>query len=213
MLSKAKDAAIFCLLIVSFSLLAINCSKPEVKIIVTPGKSIAGVEIGMSKERVMVILGNPRLAMSAVDIAKSGNSFASFLALSPNTSPKTKIFFFSNPSLYVVINENNKVIHLSLGSCPNLEVQGFPSIKYGYLSLPELDKIGLPTIIIRNKDSEKAILSTLPKGAQIEYYNFQYDKQGLILGLIFDKVRQKDGYEDFVKLNYIKVVYKSAPRG
>ena len=213
MLAKAKTTTILSLCIVSFALLAINCSKPAVKIVVTPGKSIAGIEIGMSKERVMLILGNPRLSMSAADIAKSGDNFASFLALSPNPSPKTKVFFFSSPPLYIVINENNKVIHLSLGSCPNLEVQGFPSIKFGYVSLPELDKIGFPDTIVRNKDSEKAILSTLPKGSQIEYYNFQYNKQGLILGFIFDKVRQKDGYKDFVKLNYIKVVYKSASRG
>lgn len=211
--AKAKLSALLVLLMMTCFLFNSGCSKPEQKIIVTPGKSIAGIEIGMSKERVIDILGNPRLSMSAADIARSATSFSSFLSLAPDTPLKTIVFFFADPPLYIVINENNKVIHLSLGSCSNLEVQGFPALKYSYLSLRELSTIGAPNLIIRNKESEKALLSTMPKGSQIEYYNFQYDQKGLILGLIFDKIRQKEGDDNFVKLNYIKVVYKSAPRG
>ena len=213
MFAIAKPAKSLSLLIMICFLFNSGCSKPEQKIIVTPGKSIAGIEIGMSKERVIAILGNPRLSMSAADIARSATSFSSFLSLAPDTPLKTKIFFFADPPLYIVINENNKVIHLSLGSCSNLEVQGFPALKYSYLSLRELSTIGVPNLIIRDKESEKALISTLPKGSQVEYYNFQYDHKGLMLGLIFDKVRQKDGDDNFIKLNYIKVVYKSALRG
>ena len=56
-----------------------GCAKeaPEKMIEVIPGKSIAGVEIGMSKERVMSIMGSPRLSMSARELAKEKNSHLS----------------------------------------------------------------------------------------------------------------------------------------
>ena len=205
--SKNISFTYFIVLII-LSCLLFACSKEvEQKIEVIPGKSIAGVEIGMSKERVMSILGNPRLSMSASEVQKIGKEFENFFDVPDSELPTTKVFIFSNPPLYVVINKQNKVVQLNLGRCDNLAVLGYPFLRFDYLSLPDLNKIGVPRSILRNEAAEQAVRASSPKGSWIEYYDFTYDKKGLVLGLVFDKSRQRDNM-NFVKPNYIKVAYR-----
>lgn len=206
--SKNIYFTFFIILTLLSCLLLSACNEEPVKMIeVIPGKSIAGIEIGMSKERVMSILGNPRLSLSAVDVQKIGKEFENFFNLPATELSSTKVFIFSNPPLYVVINKQNRVIQLNLGRCENLSVLGYPFLRFEYLSLPDLNKIGIPRSILRNEAAEKSIRSNSPKGSLIEYYDFVYDKKGLVLGLVFDKSRQKDNL-NFVKPNYIKVAYR-----
>lgn len=194
---------VFCLAVLG------GCAQepPEKMIEVIPGKGIAGVELGMSKERVMSILGSPRLSLSARELTKIGKEFASFLDIPSEDISSTKVFVFSTPPLYVAINKQNKVIQLNLGRCANVVIQGYPFFRFDYITLEDLNRLGSPRTIQRNQDYAAAILASLPKGADIEYFDFSYDHPMLALGLIFDKQRQKDSRR-YIKPNCVKIIYK-----
>lgn len=202
-----RKSKFFCFLLIIFYLLftPTSCFNEETSIVVVPGKSIAGVKLGMSIHEVISLLGNPTKEISSKDIGKIGGQFR---VLGGGTikgeMPKMTILVYSNPPLFVVLHEDNKVGALQLGYTDSVRVEGYDFLKFKYLSIEEIKRIGKHSSAIRDKESEQAILSIAPNGTNIEYYVYEYDQQELVLGLIFDKTKEQSS-NYFVSLNYIAV--------
>jgi outer membrane protein assembly factor BamE (lipoprotein component of BamABCDE complex) len=75
---KAKlTTIILCCICIIFIILTTitGCAKKEKIIQVVPGRSIAGVEIGMSEDQVISILGTPSSQFSKEDMGKFGGVY------------------------------------------------------------------------------------------------------------------------------------------
>jgi len=65
-------------------------------------------------------------------------------------------------------------------------------------------KIGEPSSVIRDKESEQKMLSLAPRETKIEDYVYEYDPPGLVLGLVFDRTKAQSS-KYFIGLNLIAV--------
>ncbi len=184
----------------------------KVKMIqVVPGKDIAGLELGMSEEQVVSILGKPRFRLSKEEIHKFGGVYE----ISKNGKNESvplgaleniKLLRYQKPPLDVLIDKDNKVSRLSLRYSENVSVKGYPFLKFKYLTQDELNSLGSPHSQDRMKQSEQIMMSNAPNGTVYEYYEYFYDKIGINLGLVFDRTKQKTS-KYFIGVNHIDVYF------
>ncbi len=179
-------------------------SERKAPIVVVPGKSIAGVELGMSRDRVISVLGKPTKEISSQDIGQMGQFRV--LGKGPFTGemPRMTILEYSTPPLVVVLHDDNQVGALQLGYTDSVSVEEFDFLKFKYLSKEEIALLGKPSAVVRDENAEHTLLPTTPEGTKIEYYVYTYDHLGMKLGLIFDKSREHSS-KYFIGVNYIWV--------
>ncbi len=187
----------------------VGCSKKEKLTQVVPGKHIGGVELGMSEEQVLSVLGEPS---SQFDKAAM-NSLGSFYDVTPDgkyekvsseETEKMKLVIYQKPPLSILIDENNKVVRLSLSYCEEIFVKGYPFLKFVYLTEDELGALGEPTFVTRMKYAETEMTSMAPKGTILECYEYRYDTLGINIGLVFDRSKQKSS-KHFIGVNHIDI--------
>lgn len=198
-------------MIIQLLIIISGCS-PEV-IQVVPGKSIAGVELGMSIDQMVSILGEPDSVFSIEDMVKSGDIYKCDMGSGEYRKPTSedledmpvmKLFFYSYPSLTIVIDKDGLVDRLSLGYSENVLVKDYPVIKFKYLTQNEYRSLGEASNIMRNTDTEMKLLSMAPQETVIEYYDCFYDKMGFAVGFVFDRTKEKKS-EYYIAVNYIDV--------
>lgn len=198
-------------MIIQLLIIISGCS-PEV-IQVVPGKSIAGVELGMSIDQVVSILGEPDSVFSIEDIIKSGDmskydmeggGYRKPTSEELEDMPVMKVLGYSYPFLTIVIDKDGLVGRLSLGYSENVFVKDYPVIKFKYLTQNEYRNLGEASSIRRNTDAEMKLLSMAPQETVIEYYDCFYDKMGLAVGFVFDRTKEKKS-KYFIYVNYIDV--------
>jgi len=199
--SKTK---LFWVLYILFALLftSISCSKREAPIVVVPGKSIAGIELGMSRKKVISVLGKPTEETSSKDIGQMGVLRVLGGGTIKGEMPQMTILVYSSPPLFVVLHEDNKVGALQLNYTDSVQVEGYDFLKFKYLTKEEVECIGKPSSVIRDKESEQKMLSIAPKETKIEYYVYVYDQPGLVLGLLFDRTKEQSS-KYFIGLHFI----------
>lgn len=196
-----------CIILTILAIVA-GCSKKEKLIQVVPGKSIAGIELGMSEEQVIYLLGKPTSSFSGDDLDKTGRVYD----VTPEGEYKPaeeignfKLLVYQKPPLGVLINKgNNKVTRLGLYYYENISVHDYPFLTFKYLTQDELNRLGMPTSKYRMKESEKVMMSKAPKGTIYEYYEYNYDLEGVNLGLVFDRTKQKSS-KYFIGVNKIDI--------
>jgi len=205
--TSLKHLSIYAVLIILTTI--IGCSKREKSIQVVPGKSVAGVELGMSEEQVLSILGQPTSQFDKDGMDRLGGVYD----VTPNSKYERvplekignmKVLMYQKPPLTVLIDKNNKVGRLSLSYCEEIFVKEYAFLKFVYLTEDELRLLGEPTSITRMKDSEKKMISVAPKGTILEFYEYHYDTVGINLGLVFDKTKQKSS-KHFIGVNHIDI--------
>ena len=188
-----------------------GCSKKSDLIQVIPGKGLAGVELGMTGEKLTSILGEPNSIYNKENIDKLGVIYD----ITPDGQSEKKslegmenikLLLYKKPPLGVLIKDN-KVFRLSLSYYEKVSVKGYPFLKFRYLTQAEYDLLGKPTRLYRNKPVEEDMISKAPQGTIYEYYDCNYDSIGLWLGLVFDKTKEKKS-KYFIGVNYIDVVSK-----
>jgi len=166
----------FLLVITVLGLIA-SCRTGESQVIVIPGKSIAGVELGMHRKEVVSILGEPSKVLSHEDYGKTiqpgilgGEKFEGAI-------PQLTILQYSKPNVVVVLDdENDAVTSIQLGYTRNVHVEGYDFLKFNYLSIDELSRLGEPSSKTRDKSSEEYLLKYAPEGESIEYYVYDYER-------------------------------------
>ncbi len=211
-MAKAKLAhMLFCCICIFFVVLftSTGCNRGEktVQTIVIPNKSIAGVELGMTEEQVITVLGEPGFQLSGEEINKLGkiydiDSTGRFTGTSAQGMERMRLFIYSKPPLWILINEKNKVERLNLSYCEGVLVKGYPFLKFKYLNQQELASLGEPSAKIRMRLSEEKMMSMAPEGIVLEYYEYYYDEIGLNVGFVFDKSKQGIS-EYFIGVNHI----------
>lgn len=209
---KAKlTPIILCCICTIFLILATitGCAKKEKIIQVVPGRSIAGVELGISEEQVIFILGEPNSQFSKEEMDKFGGVYAVTPEGKSDKVPvkemeQMKLFRYLKPPLDILINENNKVERLSLSYCENVFVKDYPFLKFKYLTQQKLQSLGEPSSKMRMRQSEEKMMSMAPKGTILEYYEYFYDEIGLNIGFVFDRTKQKIS-EYFMGVNHIDI--------
>jgi hypothetical protein len=197
---------LFCCLGIFFASLLVSpsCSKKEKPVVVVPGRSIAGVELSMSRDQVISVLGKPGKAIFPRDIEQLGQFRE--LGKGPFTEeiPRMSVLVYSTPPLFVSLHENDKVGPIQLGYTKSVLVEGYDFLQFKYLAKEEVERIGKPSSVIRDEASEQQMLSTAPEGTKIEYYVYVYDQPRLTLGFVFDRTKEKSS-RYFIGLNYIAV--------
>ena len=171
---------------------------------VVPGKSIAGVELSMSRKKVISVLGKPTEETSSKDIGQMGVLRVLGGGTIKGEMPQMTILVYSSPPLFVVLHEDNKVGALQLNYTDSVHVEGYDFLKFKYLTKEQVECIGKPSSVIRDKESEQKMLSIAPKGINIEYYVYEYDPPGLVLGLVFDRTKEQSS-NYFIGHNLIAV--------
>ncbi len=203
MQSKTGLFRALCILFVSL-FISVSCSKSETPIVVVPGKSIAGVELGMSRDKVISVVGKPTKEISSKDIGQIGQ----FRVLGGGTFtgkiPRMTVLVYSIPPLFVSLHEDDKVGAIQLGYTESVRVEGYDFLKFKYLTKEEIERIGKPSSMVRDEKSEQQMLSMAPQGTKLEYYVYGYDQPGLILGLVFDRTKEQSS-RYFIGLNYIAI--------
>ncbi len=181
-----------------------GCFAERAEVVVVPGRSIAGVELGMSRDRVISVLGKPTKEISSQDIGQMGQFRV--LGEGPFTGemPRMTVLVYSTPPLFVVLHDDNQVGALQLGYTDSVSVEEFDFLKFKYLSKEEIALLGKPSALVRDENAEHTLLPTTPEGTKIEYYVYDYDHLGLSLGLIFEKSREHSS-KYFIGVNYIAV--------
>lgn len=210
---KAKLTAILlcciCIILVILTTI-IGCSKKEKIIHVMPGRSIAGVELKMSEEQVVSILGEPSSQLSKADI----NKFSEVYDISPEGKYEkapleemedVKILMYQKPPMNIIIDKNdNKAIRLSLSYHKNVFVQHYPFLKFKYLTKLEIQRLGEASSKMRMRHSEEKLMSIAPEGTILDYYEYFYDAIGLNIGFVFDRTKQKSS-NYFIGVNHIDI--------
>ncbi len=186
----------------SEELMALQAKRGAVQVV--PNRSIAGVALGMTYSQVVSILGEPSEKWSAADISKIGEFRVLGGEKYEGVVPKMSFLHYTKPPLVVVLHENSRVALLQLGYTDNVLVEGYSFLKFRYLTQKQIDSIGKPSSVVRDKESEKRMLSMAPTGAMIEYYVYEYKGMGLKLGLIFDRTKEQKS-KRFIGLNYIAI--------
>jgi len=197
-----------CILLIATAL-NVGCSTREKPVQVKPGKSIAGVELGMSEKEVYSILGTSSFQFSKEDMRKNGNLYnispsGQYERVPLQEMKEEKVIIFQKTPLTIIIDESNKVTRLSLSYCENVSVQGYPFLQFRYLTQDELDSLGSPRSKYRMKQSEQIMMSKAPKGTIYEYYEYFYDTIGINFGLVFDRTKEKSS-KYFIGVNHIDV--------
>jgi hypothetical protein len=187
----------------------IGCSKREKSIQVLPGKSVAGVELGMSEEQVLSILGQPTSQSYKDDMDRLGGVYdvapdGKYERVPLEKIENMKVLMYQTPPLTVLIDKNNKVGRLSLSYCEEIFVKEYAFLKFVYLTEEEMRALGEPASITRMKDSETKMISVAPKGTILEFYEYHYDTVGINLGLVFDRTKQKSS-KHFIGVNHIDI--------
>ncbi len=116
--------------------------------------------------------------------------------------PEINILIYTVPQLTITLNENNKVIAMQLGHTENVYVEGHDFLRFKYLSLEELERLGRPTAKFRQERIKEKMLERAPKGTDIDYFTYRYNRPQIELGLVFDSTKRKDS-ENFIALDYI----------
>ncbi len=186
-----------------------GCSKRQKLIRVVPGKSIADVELGMSEEQVLSILGEPTFQYDKEGMNRLGGVYdvtpdGKYERVPLGKMENMKVLTYQKPPLTVLIDKNNKVVRASLSYYEEIFVKGYRFLKFAYLTQDELRALGKPTSIARMKDSEKKMISMAPKGTVLEFYEYHYDTVGINLGLVFDRTKQKSS-KYFIGVNHIDI--------
>jgi len=181
-----------------------SCSKKETPIVVVPGRSIAGVGLGISHDQVISILGKPTKEIASQDIGQLGQFRVLGEGLFTGKMPRMTILVYSTPPLFVSLHQDDKVGAIQLGYTESVRVEGYDFLQFKYLTKEELERLGKPSSMVRDEASEQQMLSMAPEGTKIEYYVYQYDQPGLILGLVFDRTKEQSS-RYFIGLNYIAV--------
>ena len=181
-----------------------GCFAERAEVVVVPGRSVAGVELGMSRDRVISVLGKPTKEISSQDIGQMGQFRV--LGEGPFTGemPRMTVLVYSHPPLFVSLHEDDKVGAIQLGYTESVRVEGYDFLQFKYLAKEELERIGKPSSMVRDEASERQMLSMAPEGTKIEYYVYDYDHLGMKLGLIFEKSREHSS-KYFINVNYIQV--------
>ncbi len=181
-----------------------SCTKSEKPIMVVPGESIAQVELGMSRGQVITLLGQPNKEISSNNLGQIGRIGVLGGGEITGEIPKFTFLLYSTPDLSITLHENDKVGAIQLGYNESVRVKGYDFLKFKYLSKAEIERIGKPSSVIRDKEGEDYLLSMAPKGTKIEYYVYEYGQLGLTLGFVFDMIKEQSS-ENFIALNYIAV--------
>lgn len=186
-----------------------GCSKRGKSIKVEPGKSVAGVELGMSEEQVLSILGQPSSKFDKDSMDKLGGVYdvtpdGKYERVPLEKIENMKMLMYQKPPLTVFTDKNDKVVRLSLSYCEEIFVKGYSFLKFVYLTEDKLRTLVGPTSITRMKDSETKIISGTPKGTILEFYEYHYDTVGINLGLVFDRTKQKRS-KYFIGVNHIDI--------
>ena len=202
--SDMNKIKLFWVLCICFAWLSVSCSKREAPIIVVPGKSIAGVELSMSSDEVISVLGKPNNEIPSEDIGQIGEFGVLGEEKFTGKPPQMTILAYSAPPLLVVLHQDNKVSELQLGYADSVSVRGYDFLKFKYSSKEEIELIGKPSSVVRDERAEQKMLSIAPKGTKIEYYVYEYNQPELILGYVFDRIKEQSS-KYFIGLNYIAV--------
>lgn len=198
-------------LLLTLVLIMVNACEDKDRIEVIPGKSVAGIEIGMTEQQVIGMLGQPEERFSSADasfqngtlytIGKNGEIGSDD---APNDLLESIMFVFSEPPLDVVF-EDSEVVKIQLGVCDNVSVYSYPFLEFKWLSSGEFDSLGKPSYMFRNSMVELQIRMKNPDSpVGFEYYHCGYKEIDLELGLVFDRAREKEG-KRFIAVNYIQV--------
>lgn len=179
--------------------------RSEEPIVAVPGESIAGVKLGMSRDQVVSLLGKPSKEIHSDDIGQIGRIAVLGGGEITGDTPKFTFLLYSTPDLSVSLHENGEVGAIQLGYNVSIRVTGYDFLKFKYLSKADIERIGKPSSVIRDKEGEKYMLSMAQKGTQIEYYVYEYAQLGMTLGFVFDLIQEQSS-EKFIGLNYIAVV-------
>ena len=198
-----------CIFVVSLLMSPACHLKSETPVVVFPGRSIAGVELGMSREDVIFVLGEPTDILSSEDLV--GKVYESGTEALTDEPLKRTMFLYSTPYLSVVLGEDDTVELLQLSHTDHVRVKGYDFLKFKYLTKEEIEHIGKPSSVTRNRKIEQQMLSRAPKGTRIEFYHYIYDQLGLWLDLVFDRTEEQTS-EHFIGLNSISVLLRRQPR-
>jgi len=182
-----------------------SCKTGDSQVTVIPGKSIAGIELGMHRKDVIALLGQPSKELSQEDVGESIHPY--FLGKEKFINaplPRFTVLLYPKPYLSIFLYENDTIGAVQLGYTPNVHVEGYDFLKFEYLSQNEINLIGKPSSTIRDKKSETVMIKNAPRGTKLEYYVYGYEQPNLVLGLIFDRTKQKSS-EKFIAVNYITI--------
>ena len=187
-----------------------SCSKKRKATYVVPGRSIAGVNLDMSEQQVLAILGQPTSQYDMESMAKLGavhdiDRTGKYERVPSKEMKGIKVLAYEQPPLAVTIDENSQVVRLSISYCEDISVKGYPFLRFVYLNEDELERIGQPTHVARMKASEEKLTSMAPEGTELEFYEHSYDTLGMNLGLIFDRTVEATGAKGFIGVNHIDV--------
>jgi hypothetical protein len=190
-----------------------GCSKKEKIIQVIPGQSIAGVELGASKDQVLTRLGNPHFQVDKENVDKFVDEFKGVLGeydregryekWSPDVIGEKKMMIYTKPPVFILLDEYESVIRITLSYCKNLVVEGFPFLKFNSLSLEQISSLGEPSSMFRAKEYDKELSKDRPGEIWVNYEYF-FDDIGLNLGLAFNKTKQARS-QYFIGINHINV--------
>lgn len=106
--------------------------------VVVPGQSIAGIQLGMSRDKVISVLGKPAREITT-DKAEARALGSSKLE---GALPRMTLLSYKTPPVTVVLHDQNKVGSIQPGFTEDLRVQGYDFLAFRYLSLDELDRLG-----------------------------------------------------------------------
>jgi hypothetical protein len=138
-------------------------SRPKPSIGVVPGKSIAGVELGMSRDKVISVLGKPTKEISSSDIGQIGQFGVLGGGTFKGRIPQMTVFVYSIPPLFVSLHEDDKVGAIQLSYTESVRVEGYDFLKFKYLTKEEIERLGKSPSIVRDEDSEQRMLSRAPR--------------------------------------------------
>jgi len=177
------------------------------RIVIVPGVSIAGISLGMSREKVLEKLGQPK---SQVTPETRGVTYAirdGKRVVTPRPA-NVAALEYDTPSLAVVL-ENSRVVSIQAGCDPDVDlvVKGYEALKWKYISLRDLASLGKPKTTSRDRAAEP--LFSRGGQRQVEYYVYQYEPAAggvLVLGLIFYRDRERKGKAKYIVPNYISVM-------
>jgi len=178
------------------------CTRTEAPIVVVPGRSIAGLELGMNRGAVIAALGRPAREVAPEDVTR----VLRFEVLGGGglrgEVPPMTLLMYTNPPVVIWLLQEGSVGSVQLNYSERVRVEGYDFLTFRYLTKEHVERLGKPRSVIRDHDSEQHLLSKAPPGTQLEYYVYEYDRLKLTLGLVFDRTRERSS-PHFIALNYI----------